>query len=287
MKNITFFTFLAILAINTVSAKDQNTKKTGKTHKKRPNKTEQLRNYILSCGAKQKPSHIPDLVKLIQDPAIDINASDKKGNTILMNAMLILMPIRAFSSLAEERKRLHNKHCGKNLQNMILAGLDNPDLDVNHANNGGDTLLMLAMAESGLDKKLRHDFFDKILAQGPNLSQKNQQEWTALAHAVHIATLGALGPNVTNTPGFDTMDTYFMNKLLAAGARVGKQDMEIAMEAVKYANHIIRGNPKTSGMIKKANFILALLKSKQKEQAKGYKKAIRDNVKTNNKKENL
>src|SRR5271156_3600282 len=108
MKNITFFTFLAILAINTVSAKDQNTKKTGKTHKKRPNKTEQLRNYILSCGAKQKPSHIPDLVKLIQHPEIDINASEKKGNTFLMNAMLILMPIRAFSSLAEERKRLHN-----------------------------------------------------------------------------------------------------------------------------------------------------------------------------------
>jgi hypothetical protein len=277
MKNISFLTFLAILAINTVSAQDQGTKRKSKTHKKsshkkKLNKTEQLRKHILSCGAKQKPSHTHNLVKLIQDPAVDINASDKKGNTILMNAMLILMPIRAFSSLAEERKRLHNKYCGANLQDMILAGLDNPDLDINHANNDGDTLFMLAMAESGLSKKLRHEIFDKIFALDPNLSQKNKHEWTALTHAVHLATLGALGPNVTNTPGFDTMDTYFLNKLLAAGARVGKADMEIAMEAVKYANHIIRGNPKTSGMIKKANFILALLKNKQKEQAKGRKK---------------
>ncbi len=257
MKNITFFTFLAILAISTVSAKDQNTKKKGTTHKKRFNKTEQLRNYIRSC-TKQKPSHLPNLVKLIQDPAIDINAPDKKGNTILMNAMDMLM--------------FDDKHCGKNLQNMISVGLNNPDLNVNHANNLGDTLFMRTMLESATDKEIRHEIFDKILAQDPDLSLENQQGWTALTYAVNIATLGALGQNVTDTPGFDTMDTYFINKLLAAGAPIGKEDIEIAMETVKYANHIVRGDPKKSGMIKKANFILALLKSKQKTQAKGHKK---------------
>jgi hypothetical protein len=299
VKNIIFTTLLAALAISTVSAQNQGTKRKNKTHKKsksshkkKLNKTQTLAAYILNCGRKYKDEYTPDssyapenidLVALIKDPAININASSKikdlkhtgifgdTGNTILMNAIVML--------------QFFNRQCKENLtKEVVFAGLDHPHLKINQTNNKGETLLMLATREvdwpkTNTKKELFHAIFDKILTKKPNLNLKDQDGNDALVFA--LQSVEDRDPFVamdySPTP---VKDTYYLTKLLTAGAYVDRLHIKLAMNYVKVARQNMQkyekldsnGLLQESRELKKANFVLTLLISKQKEQAKGHKK---------------
>ncbi len=275
MKNIIFTTFLAILAIGTISAQDQGTKRKSKTHKKRLNKTEILRAYLVNCAQKHSYDYRPDssyapddvdLVILMQDPAIDITAQDETGDTVLMTALSIF---------ASENRR----QCNENLnEEVILEGLDNPNLDINQSNNWGKTLLMLATTEYQDDtpytasQDARHAIFDKILELEPDLNKKDKHGRDALLHAIQSDAnefqerLGWPHASVTIMP---VRDKYYLKKLLAAGARVSKAHIKMAKRYVKFARNNLDnpGNKQKSTLNKNeqrkrledALFVLTLL----------------------------
>ncbi|HXW86014.1 MAG TPA: hypothetical protein VEK38_01585 [Candidatus Bathyarchaeia archaeon] len=261
MKNIIKSIFIITLSFATVFAQNKSSykktkkTKTTKSHRsKKGNKTKELINILTT--ADDYSSY--DLVALIQDPAINLNARDDYGDTILMRALTLIKCVHTDKGKMDKQNKIQ-------LQNMILAAFDNPMLDVNMSNYSNTTLLMFILSNEliflsdrpspknctyvSMDPQIRRTLFNALMKKNPDLNQMTRGEFHSGFSALTFVVDGMdlvmydsifyegkkweLAQN-ENSSGYP--DVGIVKELLKRGALISGTDLMIAKINAEWAD---------------------------------------------------